>query len=190
MLSMLENSLGDMRDKRVLDIGCGVGNTLLPFLLCGMKIENCFGIDILKDKIELAQRRLPGMNFACCSAENIPFEKASFDLVTTFTCLSSILDKAVRRKVCEEAFSMLCPGGWVMIYDFFVNNPYNSDVKAVKLNELKTYFPGCICRSKKLTLLPPLSRRIAKYSMALCSILGVLPFLRTHRLTMFQKPIN
>lgn len=189
MLSMLEKSLGDMHGKRILDIGCGSGGTLKPFLQYGIEMKNCYGVDILEDKIEMAKNSLPTMNFACSSAENIPFEKGTFDLVTTFTCLSSVLDNSIRKNICYQAMQMLRPEGWVLVYDFYVNNPYNPDVKAVKLNELKSYFPGYAFYSKKLTLLPPLSRRLAKYSMALCSLLGAIPQLRTHRLTMFQKPL-
>ncbi|MBW8014702.1 MAG: methyltransferase domain-containing protein [Planctomycetes bacterium] len=189
MLSMLEDALGDLGDKRILDIGCGSGGTLKPFLKYGLKMENCYGVDILDGKIEEAKLALPSMNFACCSAEDIPFEKNSFDLVTTFTCLSSVLDNNIRKSICHQAIDMLRPGGWALVYDFFVNNPYNPDVKAVTLNELKSYFQNCTCRSKKVTLLPPLSRRLAKYSLALCSVLGTIPLLRTHRLTMFQKPL-
>ena len=188
LLSMLKNTLGDLSDKRILDIGCGSGNTLIPFLLYGAKTENCFGVDILEDRIEAAKERLKGMTFACCSAEKIPFEKQTFDLVTMFTCLSSVLDNDIRRKICEEAFAMLRPGGWFLIYDFTVSNPSNPDVKGVRLGELKASFPGCKYYSKKLTLLPPLARFVGSYSMFLCSVLSVFPFSRMHRMTMFQKP--
>lgn len=190
MLSMLEKTLGGMHGKRILDIGCGAGGTLKPFLQYGIKMKDCYGVDILEDKIETAKTSLPSMNFACCSAENIPFEKGAFDLVTTFTCLSSVLDGNIRESICRQAMEMLRSGGWILIYDFYVNNPYNSDVKSVKLSELKSYFPGCTFYSKKLTLLPPLSRVLAKYSIALCTLLGKIPLLRTHRLTMLQKPLQ
>ena len=190
MLSMLEKSLGCMLGKRILDIGCGTGGTLKPFLQYGIEMRDCYGVDILEDKIEAAKSSLPSMNFVCCSAENIPFEKGTFDLVTKFTCLSSVLNNNIRKSICHQAMEMLRPGGWILVYDFYVNNPYNSDVKAVKLNELKSYFPNCTCHSKRLTLLPPSSRRLAKYSMALCSLLGTIPQLRTHRITMFQKPLQ
>ena len=188
LLSMLKNTVEDLSDKRILDIGCGSGNTLIPFLLYGAKTENCFGIDILEDRIKKAKEKLPGMTFICCSAENISLEKGSFDLVTMFTCLSSVLDNDIRRKICEEAFAMLRPGGWFLIYDFRVNNPSNPDVKGVKLGELKAYFPGCKYYSKKLTLLPPLARFVGLYSMFMCSVLSVFPFLKMHRMTAFQKP--
>ncbi len=188
LLSMLKDTVGPLRDKRILDIGCGNGGTLIPFLFYGAKVENCFGLDILEDRIEAANKRLLGMTFACCSAEDIPFEKGTFDLVTMFTCLSSVLDNDVRRRICEEAFAMLCPGGWALIYDFRVNNPFNTNVKAVTFKELKQYFQCCKYHTKTLTLLPQLGRVLGAYSMSVCCLLAKIPFLRTHRMTMFQKP--
>lgn len=189
LLEMLKKSLGTLvADKRVLDVGCGNGGTLLPMLYYGFQPENCFGVDLLEDRVAEARKRLPGMTFAYCSAENIPFERGTFNLVTMFTCLSSVLDNGIRRRICEEAIAMLRPGGWVLIYDFGVNNPFNKEVRAVTLRELKGYFPGLKFSSKTLTLIPQLGRLIGRYSMTLCSILALIPFLRTHRIVIFQKP--
>jgi ubiquinone/menaquinone biosynthesis C-methylase UbiE len=189
-LSMLANNTlaTSLVGKRVLDIGCGTGETLLAMLQYGFRAENCFGVDILEDRIALARKRLPNMTFSCCSAEHIPFERGSFDLATMFLCLSSILDYSIRATVCRQAWECLKPGGAVVIYDFRVDNPFNLDVKAVTLNELKSYYPTCKFNTKTLTLLPMLGRRIGNYSVGLCNLLALCPFLRTHRMTVFQKP--
>lgn len=189
LLSMLARTLGTtLSGKSVLDIGCGTGGTLLPMLQYGFEPEACFGIDILPDRIAAARKRLPNVTFEYCSAERIPFEEGSFDLATMFTCLSSILSDSVRAEVCRESIRVLKPGGWVLIYDFRVNNPFNPDVRAVGLKELKRYYSGCRYITRTLTLLPMLGRIVAKCSPALCSLLSLCPFLRTHRMTMFQKP--
>ncbi len=190
LLSMLNKTVGSLKDKRILDVGCGEGGTLLPFVLYGADPKKCFGIDILENHIEAARQRFPNITFECCSGDNILFEKGTFDLVTMFTCLSSVLDNKIRFAICQEAVVMLRPGGWVLIYDFRVNNPFNADVKAVTLKELKQYFPCCKYYTKTLTLLPQLGRAIGTSSMSLCSLLAKLPFLRTHRMTMFQKPCD
>ena len=117
-----------------------------------------------------------------------PLEKGRFDLVTMFTYLSSVLDNNIRRRICQQTLAILCPGGRVLIYDFRVNNPFNPDIKAVTLKELKQYFRCCKYYTKTLTLLPQLGRTLGVYSMSLCCLLAKIPFLRTHRMTMFQKP--
>jgi SAM-dependent methyltransferase len=189
LLRMFKKFIGvSVADKRVLDIGCGTGGTLLPMLYYGFQPENCFGVYLLDDRIAEARRRLPNMTFACCSAENIPFEKGTFDLVMMFKCLSSVLDNGVQRRICEESIAMLRPGGLVLIHDMRVNNPFNKGVRAVTLRELKGYFPGLKFFSETLTLVPQLGRLIGPYSITLCSILASVPFLGTHRITVFQKP--
>jgi len=189
LLSMLARTLGTtLSGKQILDIGCGIGATLLPMLQYGFQAQDCFGIDILQDRIAAARKRLPNMTFQCCSAEHMPFTENSFDLATMFTCLSSILSDSVRAEVCRESMRVVKPGGWVLIYDFRVNNPFNPDVRAVSLKELRRYYAGCRYITRTLTLLPTLGRIVGKYYPALCSLLSLCPALRTHRMTMFQKP--
>jgi hypothetical protein len=105
-----------------------------------------------------------------------------------FTCLSSILDNQIRKQVCQAAFEMTKPGGSIIVYDFVVNNPKNRDVKSVSLSELKTYFSNCEYISKKTEVLPPLARKVGKFSTRLCMFLELLPLIKTHRVTMFIKP--
>ena len=189
MLAMLNRVLGRLSDKRILDIGCGTGRTLLPFVLYGASMEDCFGVDILENRIKTAQATLADMNFVCCSADELPFEKEAFDVVTMFTCLSSVLDNEIRQRICREALSVLRPGGCFLIYDFRVNNPWNKETRRVTLSELKGYFPELTCLSRTLTLIPQLGRIIGRYSPTACGLLSLVPFLRTHRITMFQKPV-
>lgn len=188
LLNMLKIAFGPtIEDKRVLDIGCGMGGTLLPMLLYGFGPQNCFGVDILADRIEIARKRIPSITFECASAESNSFPKQSFDLVTLHTCLSSILSDDIRKQVCQAAEQMLKPRGWILVYDFVLNNPKNPDVRAVTFSQLLSLFGKCRCvESRKLTLLPPLARKIGKISYSFCSILSCIPFLLTHRMSLFQ----
>lgn len=74
--------------KRVLDVGCGVGNDLSRFCKGGSKV---FGIDIAPHSIELAknnfsQRRLSG-EFLVMNGEQMTFPDDSFDVVYCHTVL-------------------------------------------------------------------------------------------------------
>ena len=53
--------------------------------------------------------------------------------------------------------------------------------------ELIRLFPGCGMRARSLTLLPPLTRRLGRWTEALYPILARVPFLRTHNLTCLKK---
>lgn len=80
----------------------------------------------------------------------------------------------------------VAPGGGVLVYDFVVNNPANSDVQGIPLRELSILFPGAQIHSRRVTLAPPLARRLPAPAIAPASAL--LWFLRTHRLTWAVKP--
>jgi len=136
LLKMLERTLEVLGDKRILDIGCGSGNILIPFLLYGAKMENCFGVDILQDRIEAAKKRLPGMTFACCSGENIPFKKGIFDLFMMFTCLSRWARKRdfwqgnAVLMLAERLFGKVINGSKFLKKYFFAFYQYNSLLKS------------------------------------------------------------
>jgi 2-polyprenyl-3-methyl-5-hydroxy-6-metoxy-1,4-benzoquinol methylase len=77
-------ALGDLREKRILDFGCGEGQLATQMARLGAIV---WGIDISPELIELAQRRaeLDGVEeraqfFACDILESPP-EAASFDAV-------------------------------------------------------------------------------------------------------------
>ena len=81
----------------------------------------------------------------------------------------------------------VAPGGGVLVYDFVVNNPHNPDVRKVPPAELRTLFPDARLHALRLTLAPPLARRLPAALIAPAARLA--PFLRTHRLTWAVKPL-
>jgi len=54
--------------------------------------ENLFGIDLLSDRIEIAKKISPNIDFQCGDASNIPFEDESFDIAMQNTVFTSILN--------------------------------------------------------------------------------------------------
>ena len=78
---------------RVLDIGCGSGYFLNRLRDYGA--GECHGIDLMENRIADARERYPALEWQVGSATDLSFEDGAFDLVTQFTCLSSILDDEV-----------------------------------------------------------------------------------------------
>jgi SAM-dependent methyltransferase len=79
------NKLETLEISRVLDVGCGAGQELLPFVV--EKRALGFGVD-LSPEVGLAGRELISEHydgatifFARATAEKLPFRSASFDLV-------------------------------------------------------------------------------------------------------------
>lgn len=172
----------DLAGKPILEVGCGSGGNLQDLVRLGATPRCLTGIDLIPARCDAARANLPGeVQIFECDATLAPIPRASQHAVLAFTMFSSLLDEDFRRHLARTMWQWIAPGGGVLIYDFTVNNPRNPDVQGRPLNELKALFPSARLRSRKLTLAPPIARRLHPALISPASRL--LPFLRTHRLT-------
>jgi ubiquinone/menaquinone biosynthesis C-methylase UbiE len=181
------NGFDDLSDSRILDVGCGTGETLRDFIKYGASPGNLSGIDLLHDRIERARALSPGIGFRAGNAEELPYPDRSFDIVLCFTVFSSVLDGTMKRKIASEMTRVLSESGIILWYDFHVNNPRNPDVRGIKKSEVLSLFPGCGVSLKRIVLAPPLLRVIAPRSLLLCHMLQGLKILNTHHLGVIKK---
>jgi len=179
--------LSDLSDKKILDVGCGSGGFLREFVKYGAKPKNLYGIDLLEERIEKARELNPNIDFRCGDASNLPYEDHFFDMVMQFTVFTSILDCRMKEKIAFEMLRVLKAGGTILWYDYYVNNPWNPDVKGVKKKEIKRLFPNCMLSLKRVTLAPPVVRSLVPLSIILCLMLDKIPLLRTHYLGMIRR---
>lgn len=168
--------IGQLSGKRVLEVGCGSGNWLE--MLSGAK--ELAGIDLDPGRAAGAAARFPGADIRAGDASRLPWASGSFDVVLQSTVFSSILDPAMRRAVASEMLRVLAPGGAILWYDFFVDNPSNPHVRGVRRREIEALFPGCRVALRRTTLAPPLARRIVPVSWKLAELLESLRVLDTH----------
>jgi ubiquinone/menaquinone biosynthesis C-methylase UbiE len=168
---------------RVLEVGCGTGAWARDLVRWGLEPRGYTGVDVLPARLEEARRLSPpGAVFSVTNGAALEFADAGFDLVLQATVFTSILDAHVRVRVAREMLRVLRPGGAVLWYDYLFNNPRNPDVRAVGRKELAGLFPErCIMR-RRLTLAPPLARRLARVSPFACELLQRVPWLCTHYL--------
>jgi len=174
--------------RRILDVGCGTGETLAGFEAWGARPGNLFGVDLLPDRIRRAKQNLPAITFQEANAEALPFSEGYFDLVAVFTVFTSILDPQMARNVSREINRVLCSGGAVVWYDFRMNNPLNSHVRGIPRKGIRNLFPGFDPRLVTTTLVPPLARRWGALTDLLYPCFASLPFLRSHYLGLLVKP--
>ena len=174
--------------KKILEIGCGSGQWLCDFIKWGARPENVTGIDLLVDRLSKARRLCaPAIHIECASAAELPFSNGTFDLVLQSTVFTSILDPDLKHRVAAEMIRVVKPDGFILWYDYHLNNPWNSDVRGVKRREIFELFPNCRVELGRITLLPPLARLLAPYSYLSCYSLEKLPPLCTHYLGVIRK---
>jgi ubiquinone/menaquinone biosynthesis C-methylase UbiE len=172
-----------LQNQKILEVGCGEGAWLLKFLQWGAQPINVFGVDILEERLAKATKLMPpGVTLQSRSAARLAFADATFDIVCQFTMMTSILDPGVRRDVAGEMVRVLKPGGFILWYDFRVNNPRNRDVRAVRSSEIKALFPQHGLHLRTVTLLPPMARLMGRSCGLLYPLAATLKPLCTHYL--------
>lgn len=173
--------------RRLLEVGCGSGNWLEILERFGARREGLAGIDLDPGRAAACAARFPGSDIRPGDAAVLPWESGRFDLVLQSTVFSSILDPEMRRAVAGEMLRVLAPGGVILWYDFFVDNPANPNVRGVRGGEIETLFPGCRVELRRATLAPPLARRVVPVSWTLASVLESLRVFDTHYLGLIRR---
>lgn len=182
-------NLAPVRDKRLLEIGCGTGNNLSLFMSLGFQPENLVGNELIEEYALNARRLLPiETQILIGDASTLELEDNSFDIVFQSTVFTSILDPNFQQNLANRMWSMIKPGGGVLWYDFIFNNPKNLDVKGVTKRQIHELFPDGHLKIWQLSLAPPISRRVTKIHPNLYNVFNLLPFLRTHVLCWITKP--
>jgi ubiquinone/menaquinone biosynthesis C-methylase UbiE len=197
---MLEERLGMMRDllkkhgifplegRVILDVGCGHGTDLERLAAWGATRTNLHGVDASADRIGVGRSLHTQINLQCVSAATLPFPSGMFDLVLLCTVMTSVLDERTANDIASEVRRVLKPGGSVLWYDFRRRSPTNRRTRPVRKKEIARYFSGFEGDFRKLTILPPLIRRLGHLAAPVYAVLRVFPFLRTHYMAILTKP--
>lgn len=105
----IAENVGDTSVRRVLDVGCGIGNYRDSFG------PNYVGIDINPDYIETARQRYGG-RFEVMDASKLDFPENSFDDVITIATTHHLTDEEFVAMVAG-ALAVVGPGGYLHIID-------------------------------------------------------------------------
>ena len=189
LLALLQrHDCGNLESKKILEVGCGTGQWLRDFVKWGARPENVTGIDLLAERVSKARRLCPpAVHIERASAAQLPFSNERFDIVLQSTVFTSILDPDLKRLIATEMMRVVKSPGFILWYDYHLNNPRNNDVRGVKRREIVQLFPDCRIELERITLLPPLARLLARYSYLGCHLLAKLPPLCSHYLGVIQK---
>ncbi len=172
---------------RVLDVGSGSGYFLSR--LCDYGAGEAHGIDLMEDRVAEGRKRYPALQLHVGSATKLPFEDGEFDLVTQFTCLSSILDDDVRLAVAREMQRVA--GGWVLSFDMRgLRRPgarpaAGTPTVPLDEQELRRLF-GEPTLLRRAALAFELSELTGRHDLV-ARALGALPLLRSHLLGIWRR---
>lgn len=172
----------DFENLRFLEIGAGHGGNLSSFFRLGIKRENVFANELISERAQKLLLWLPENNVDIGDARNIQWR--GFDVIYQSMVFTSILSDDVRRDLAKVLWWALKPGGLLLWYDMLFNNPKNPDIRGIKLKEVCELFPQATVASRRITLAPPIGRRVGRFYPFLN-----FPFLRTHTLSALKKPL-
>jgi O-methyltransferase StaMB len=133
--------------QRVLDLGCGHGGPALA--VARGTGANVTGISISAEQVKVATANAAAegladqVSFQHANALALPFEPASFDAVLAFESLIHMPD---REHVLREVFTVLKPGGRLVLTDFYERAP----IPANELAAVERYL-----RDMKFTIVQP-----------------------------------
>jgi len=144
-----------------------------------------WGLDIRFDPLPGAKIRIPQACILNANGAHIPARKQAFDLILQYTAFSSILDEKLKQNMAAEMLRVLKPAGSILWYDFWLN-PTNKQTFGIKPAEIRRLFPSCKIQLKRVTLAPPIARRLLPFSWGLAHALESLKLLNSHYLALIQ----
>jgi SAM-dependent methyltransferase len=109
----LVESFGELRGRRVLDVGCGTGRVTAALAeRAGAKV---WGVDPSPEMLERAKARAPrGVALKLARAESLPFKDGWFERALLWL----VVHLVDRKAALTEARRVLGPGGRVVVVSF------------------------------------------------------------------------
>lgn len=110
--------LGQPRERRILDIGCGTGN-----VVCFLqdRFLEAVGGDVAHSLLVEARAKAPRAQFVDLEETSWPFSDAEFD-VAFCACVWHHVSDAMIPALCAQLHRVVRPGGLVVVFE---HNPYN-----------------------------------------------------------------
>lgn len=178
----------DFNGRKLIEVGCGGGGNLLEFLRLGFLPGNVAGIELLDERAAAARNVLPSsVNIQMGDASVVDVGIGTQDVVYQSVVFSSLLDDRFQEALARRMWDWVKPGGGVLWYDFIYNNPANLDVRGVPVKRIRELFPEGELVVKRVTLAPPISRRVCRVFPRAYHLINAVPFLRTHVLCWIGK---
>ena len=116
LLAYLKEKHPDFRPKKILDLGCAIGNSSVVWARAFPEAE-VHGIDVAAPVLRYAHARAEALgvpvHFSQQNAEHTDFQQGSFDLVLSHIVLHETSKSALPR-ILGECHRLLTPGGLML----------------------------------------------------------------------------
>lgn len=119
LVQHLQTQYADLQPNKILDLGCSVGHSTLPYVDAYPQAE-VYAVDIAAPMVRYGHARAEALGkrvyFSQQNAEHTRFESESFDLIVSHILLHELPPPAI-RKVFQEGYRLLAPGGLMLHLD-------------------------------------------------------------------------
>jgi ubiquinone/menaquinone biosynthesis C-methylase UbiE len=192
LISALRFLEPDRAETKVLDVGCGDGSSLLPFLRLGFEPGNLVGVDIRDEKIHIAQTRYPGLQFRSADASSLDFRDETFDIVQESMIFLQIPDNDLSLRIAREMLRVTKIGGHLVLSDWRFGKPGQQEFNPMNTKRISRLFAvgqQTVVRSVfRGSLVPPVGRFFSKNLPSMYfAVSRLFPILVGQKVTLLQR---
>jgi len=109
--------LGEIKGKKILDVGAGTGRLSLPLFNEGALVT---ALDVSAEMLKLLKQKQPDIDIVTGEAEDMPFPDNTFDVVVCAFLIVHLKDPIV---FFDEVYRVLKPGGKFLVTNINQKEP-------------------------------------------------------------------
>lgn len=125
--------LGDLKNKKVLDVGAGTGRLSLMLSKAGAQVT---AVDVSEAMLKILKNKDKKIEIIVGDAQSLPFEDAAFDIVTAAFLVVHLKDLSV---FFDEAYRVLKDGGILAVSNINQKEPPEVNTKEGKI-KIESYY--------------------------------------------------
>ncbi len=110
--TLVRDAIAPVPAETILDVAAGTGTSSIPLLEAGATV---FPLDLTEAMLSVGRRQYPQLNFVAGDALHLPFQDASFDVVTISFGLRNVENPYA---ALTEFFRVTKPGGRLVVMEF------------------------------------------------------------------------
>lgn len=123
-LNKYSKEYNGLKNKTLLDVGCGNGGMLDFFISKGFLPQNTFGVDLSEKRINRAKLNINGATFMVADILKLNLDEQKFDVVTSFDLFSHLKSKEQIIQGLSNVYNHLDENGIFLWYDIYTKDHF------------------------------------------------------------------